>query len=214
MALPSSYLTSFKNVPAMLDAIQQAQAPDRFTVKFLRDLGFASSSDRLFIKMLKTLGLLRESGEPTDAYHEFLDPSLSGKVLAEALREAYADLFQINKDAQKMTSGEVKAKFKTISKGDYSDAVLSKMASTFVNFVKHADFEALGSVDVTVDEPESQAEESSATPKVDTSSHEADSSQRSGRPRLVYNINIHLPTTRDPAVYDALFSSMKKHLGL
>ena len=27
-----------------------------------------------------------------------------------------------------------------------------------------------------------------------------------------YNIQIHLPETRDPAVYDAIFESIKKHL--
>src|SRR4051812_33942538 len=130
MALPSSYLTSFKNLPAILDSIQAAQAPERFTVKFLQDIGYTSAADRLLIKMLKTLGLLRETGEPTQAYHEYLDPSQSGRVLAEGLRSAYSDLFQINKNAQNMAPSEVKAKFKTISQGAYSDDVLGKMANT------------------------------------------------------------------------------------
>ena len=92
--------------------------------------------------MLKTLGLLRESGEPTAAYHEYLDPSQSGRVLAEGLRSAYADLFQINKNAQNMTLADVRAKFKTISQGAHSHDVLGKMANTFLAFAKHADFES------------------------------------------------------------------------
>jgi hypothetical protein len=34
----------------------------------------------------------------------------------------------------------------------------------------------------------------------------------SAKPELHYNIQIHLPESRDPAVYEALFKSLKKHL--
>jgi Family of unknown function (DUF5343) len=212
MALPTSYLTSFKNLSAILDSIQKAQAPNRFTVKFLEDLGYTSSSDRLVIKMLKILGMLRESGEPTPEYHEYLDPSQSGRVLADGLHNAYADLFQINKNAQDMTAAQVRAKFKTISQGAYSDDVLGKMANTFLAFAKHADF---GSTQTsTVTEPLSQNHQG-----LDTSyamlELNPDLAHRPSRPtRLVYEINIHLPATRDPAVYDALFSSLSKHLDI
>ena len=49
MALPTSYLTSVKNLPAILAAIQQAKAPERFTQRFLESLEFKSNSDRLMI---------------------------------------------------------------------------------------------------------------------------------------------------------------------
>src|SRR5205807_10476144 len=61
MALPSAYLTSFKNVDAILAAIQAAQAPPRFTQKFLEGLGFANANDRLFINILKAIGFLNET---------------------------------------------------------------------------------------------------------------------------------------------------------
>lgn len=211
MALPSSYLTSYKNVPAILDSIKAAQAPERFTIKFLQDLGYTSAADRLIIKMLKTLGLLAESGEPTQRYHEFLDPSESGRVLAEALSNAYSDLFQIKRNAQVMSAQDVKAKFKTISQGDYSDAVLSKMANTFVELVKHADFEAITEQPKTSSEDKSPEDTSNEVPINKDTSLAPGSLER--RPmRLVYEVNIQLPTTRDPAVYDALFSALSKHL--
>jgi hypothetical protein len=213
MALPSSYLTSFKNVQAILDSIKGAQAPDRFTVKFLQDLGYTSAADRLMIKMLKTLGLLRESGEPTKAYHEFLDPSQSGGVLADGLLTAYADLFQINKNAQKMGQSEVRAKFKTISQGAYSDDVLGKMANTFLAFAKHADFDAASPA--LAEEVKQQPELQPIRPsEVDGKAPATGSltGKESRSPRLVYEVNIHLPVTRDQAVYDALFSSLAKHL--
>jgi hypothetical protein len=213
MTLPTSYLTSFKNLPSILDSIQKAQAPERFTVKFLQDLGFTSSSDRLVIKMLKTLGLLKESGEPTSEYHEYLDPSQSGEVLADGLRNAYADLFQINKNAQDMTLAQVRAKFKTISQGAYTDDVLGKMANTFLAFAKHADFGSSATADSTrTPLPRSNEENIAPTATPEPQSDTADGQSRSTR--LVYEINIHLPVTRDPAVYDALFSSLAKHLDI
>lgn len=211
MALPTAYLTSFKNVPAILDSIQEAQAPDRFTVKFLQDLGYTSAADRLIIKMLKTLGLLRESGEPTSAYHEYLDPSRSGIVLADGLRNAYADLFQINKNAQNMTNADVRAKFKTISQGAYSDDVLGKMANTFLAFAKHADFDS-SSASTNMSAVVTNENEDAASTAPKRRSGLTDGHPRATR--LVYEINIHLPATRDPAVYDALFSSLSKHLDI
>ena len=46
MALPSAYLTSFKNVDGILAAMQSAQAPGRFTQKFLEGLGFVRGARR------------------------------------------------------------------------------------------------------------------------------------------------------------------------
>jgi hypothetical protein len=65
---------------------------------------FSSAADRLYINVLKALGFLNEKGEPTQRYYEFLDETQSGRVLAEGIREAYADLFQINANAQDMST--------------------------------------------------------------------------------------------------------------
>jgi hypothetical protein len=42
MGLPTSYLTSFKNLGGILAAIQNAQAPKNFTTRFLESLGYKS----------------------------------------------------------------------------------------------------------------------------------------------------------------------------
>lgn len=41
---------------------------------------------------------------------------------------------------------------------------------------------------------------------------EMDASAKLQRTQLHYNIQIHLPESRDQAVYDAIFKSLKKHL--
>lgn len=50
MSLTMSYLTSVKNVESIFNSIIGAKAPERFTTKFLEDLGFKSSTDRLLLE--------------------------------------------------------------------------------------------------------------------------------------------------------------------
>jgi hypothetical protein len=57
MALPTSYLTSLKNLGGILNSIVGAQAPEKFTTRFLESLGYSSATDRLVIGVLKSLGL-------------------------------------------------------------------------------------------------------------------------------------------------------------
>lgn len=211
MALPSAYLTSFKNAPDIFRAIQGAQAPDRFTQKFLEGLGFPSSNDRTMINVLKALGFLDDSGVPQRRYHEFLDQTRSGLVLAEGIRAAYADLFKINKNAHAMTTADVKNKMKTLSEGAFTERVLSQMAGTFTTLVKEADFSAPPTDQgLNGDSGDARDIPPDVPPREEASARGAGDGLRFGS--LAYNINIVLPESRDPAVYDALFRALREHL--
>lgn len=210
MGLPGAYLTSFKNTASILQAIQAAQAPSRFTQKFLEGLGFANSNDRAIINVLKALGFLDDSGVPTTRYHRFLDQTQSALVLAEGIREAYEDLFRINRSAHEMAQADIKNKMKTLSEGAYTDRVLTQMAGTFTTLVKSADFSTT----------QTGAESAASAPSTPFGSpDEADSpaldlaDARGGPPfaSLAYNLNIQLPETRDPAVYNAIFKALREH---
>lgn len=121
MSLTNSYLTSTKNFDAIMNSILSARAPERFTNKFLEDLGFKSSNDRLITGVLKGVGFLSETGEPTQRYYAFLDQTQSKKILAIGIQEAYEDLFNLRRDAQNMSQDEVKNKLKTLTQGQKGD---------------------------------------------------------------------------------------------
>ena len=134
MALPTSYMTgSFTKIPQYFDTMLTAKAPDKFTTKFMADLGFTSSNDRQFVNVLKAIGFLDDSGTPTERYFKFLDQSFSKQMVAEGIKEAYADLFALNTSANKMTKAEVEGKFKTLTNGSKENATIGHMASTFIN---------------------------------------------------------------------------------
>ena len=205
MALPTSYLTTVKNLDGILAAIQGAQAPEKFTQAFLESLEFKSTNDRLIIGVLKMLGFIDDSGRPKDRYFRYLDQTQSAKVLAEGIRDAYQDLFKVNTKAHELTKQEVINKFKTLGQGQISDAVLDKMAMTFTALVKLADFQSPPASPTTTQTQDSGKSEESSDKAVS-----AHAGIKLGG--LVYNIQIVLPESRDPAVYDALFGSLRRHL--
>jgi hypothetical protein len=205
MALANTYLTQVKNLGAILESIRGAQAPERFTAKFLENLGFKSTNDRLIIPVLKALGFIDESGAPKQRYFRFLDQEFHRQVLAEGIREAYGDLFALNTSANQMGQTWVKNKLKTLTQGAKSEAVLVKMAMTFTALSKYADFSA---------SPPAKAEELKTTiPQPKT--QETERIPETGRTRplsLAYNIHVELPAVRDQAVYDAIFRSLRENL--
>lgn len=217
MGLPTSYLTSLKNLTGILEAIKSAQAPKRFTTRFLESLDFKSTTDRLVISVLKSLGFLSaDTATPTERYYRFLDQTQSGIVLAEGIKEAYSDLFQVNIQAHKMSRTQVVNKLKTLTQGQYSGGVLSNMGSTFAALCKLADFETKRA-EVPSEENESPAE------KPKEKERDSDELEGEAKPEFIrgntkslgglhYNIQLILPESRDPKVYDALFRSLNKHL--
>lgn len=220
MALPTSYLTSSKNLTAILTAMQQAKAPERFTVRFLESLGFKSNSDRLIIGVLKALGFLDDQGKPTEKYFEYLDQTQSRKVMAEAIEEAYKDLFEINTAAYKLDRSEIKNKFKTLSQGQYGESVIDKMAATFSALVALADFISNPRKKTSSQVPKDEAPivTNRAADNVNRTAENNDTPRTTERHTpiswggLHYNIQIILPESRDPKVYDALFRSLREHL--
>lgn len=211
MALPTSYMTgSFTKIPQYFDTLLTAKAPDKFTVKFMADLGYTSSNDRQFVNVLKAIGFIDEGGTPTTRYYHFLDQSNAKLVVAEGIREAYADLFMLNTSANKLTKDEVMGKFKTLTNGSKENATIGHMASTFINLCAYADWtQVKQAVEAT-----SQHITGEKLPPVAETAKSEQFVTSGGLFDLNYNIHIHLPVTRDEGVYDALFASLAKHINM
>lgn len=208
MALTQAYLVTTKNLESMINSLVNAKAPERMTNKFLEDLGFKSSNDRLYVGIFKALGLIDSNGVPTQRYFELLDQSQTGFVLAQGIQEAYEDLFNLRKDAQNLSVDEVKNKFKTITQGQKSDNVLLLMANTFKALCDLADWKKPNTAKpLDKQEPTENNQSADAEKRISTESKKPDS-----RMDLCYNIQIHLPETTNIAVYDAIFQSLKKHI--
>ena len=213
MAVTNTYLVSTKNLSEVLAALRDAQPPKKFTMKFLQDLGFKSTNDRLYISLLKGLGFLNPDGVPTDRYFAYLDRDRSSAELAAGMRDAYEDLFQLNKEANRQPVSWVQQKLRTLTRGEKTDSVLKKMAMTFVALCKHADFAT--KVFTKIEPAEKQTEppkEPAAGPTREGETVLPSGERAQKLPDLCYSIHIELPATRDMAVYDAIFRSLKEHI--
>ena len=211
------YLMTTKNLGSFLQSIVNAQAPQKFTTNFLIQLGFKSTSDRLLIQVLKGLSFLDSNGVPTDRYFQFLDKSQSKYILSDAIKEAYADLFQVNIKANELSVADVKNKLKTIFQGKKSEEIFQKMSKTFKELCDNADFTQTANTNIIKQEPKIEIKEEKYPnqnyniPNYD-SQNLSSLVNKSINTELHYNIQIHLPETKEIAVYDAIFESLKKHL--
>jgi len=209
MSLPNSYTTKPGMIPDYFEAILNAEAPQRFINQFLVNLDFKSTNDRMLIGILKELEFIDVDGTPKQRYYDFLDRTQSKIILANAIKDAYSDLFTINKEAYKMSTEEVKNKFRTLYAGTKSEDTLQRIASTFTALCEYADFTSTIKNDVPITKIE----------KIDENKMNNDNQQEKNASSsiklnsLQYHINIVLPESRDQAVYDAIFKSLRDHLG-
>lgn len=146
---------------------------------------------------MKALGFLTPDGQPTQRYNDYRDHSRSERVLGEAIKEAYSDLFLIKSSPTESDKEAIKGKFKSYHNATDNTAQL--MTKTFYSLLPMADISGDGATsEVPVEPPADSA------PMVEKSGSIATG--------LHYNIQIHLPPTKDIEVYNAIFKSLRMHL--
>ncbi|HEX3741578.1 MAG TPA: DUF5343 domain-containing protein [Terriglobales bacterium] len=206
MALSSNYVQVYGQLGDFFRRISEGQAPDKFTRQYLRDLGFGSSNFRAVIPLLKTLGFLTDDGTPTRRYLEYRNTAKSRSVMGEALKEAYSDLFTIKEKPTDADRELIEGKFRSVHN---ATAVTSRlMASTFYALLGLADIDAKTDEEKRRKETDEQLQVAIPPP----SGNETAREPRAPGTSLHYNIQIHLPATKDVEVYNAIFKSLKGHL--
>lgn len=205
--LISRYMTSVKNLGAILQKIIEGAAPGKFTLAHLKGLGFASSNDVGVLALLKDLSFLTADGVPTARYHNFRDRTQSSRILGEAIRDAYGDLFLINENLSEKDRSAVEGKFKQVH--NVTDRIAAEQAKTFFALLRMADLKA-GDKAIPIDDQSSNVVRTPSPPAPVAPVPE--SLPRVTLGGLRYNIEIHLPATKDIEVFNAIFKSLKEHL--
>ncbi|MEP5612315.1 MAG: DUF5343 domain-containing protein [Cyclobacteriaceae bacterium] len=207
MALPTSYTQAYSSIGEFFNRIRDAQAPDKFTQQILKDWGYKSNNHRVFIPLLKSLGFLSSEGTPTQRYHEYRDHSKSREIMANAIKEAYGDIFLIKAHPTSGDKALIQGKFKSYHNA--SENVAKLHTSTFYALLGLADLKVK-----TKNEPvKAESVESSSEPApIEQNNHSNVVDLPASKVGLHYNIQIHLPATKDVEVYNAIFKSLKEHL--
>lgn len=206
MALPATYTQAHTQLGDFFNKIRDAQAPDKFTLQLLKDLGYVSSNHRAFLPILKALGFLSADGSPTQRYKDYRNHSASKAVMGEALKEAYSDIFLIKAKPTAADKALIEGKFKSFH--NTSDVVANLMTKTFYSLLDLAELPNDAEPKIKQKSEVKYREEG----EDETDDDKAGKSRKSSNVGLHYNIQIHLPATKDVEVYNAIFKSLKDHL--
>lgn len=203
-----AYMHSVKNLKPMFERIQGAGTPPKFTLEFLKSLGYGSSTDRPVIGVMKALKFLNNDGTPTERYNEYRNSTLSGRAVAAGLRDGWTDLFMADQKANEKASAQLTELFKSVSgKGE---AVAKKMATTFKTLCEMADWTTASipevAPDATSEPPVDVVTTPSTTPDMGAVIRAATGLS------LHHDVHLHLPSTSDVSVYTAIFRALKAEL--
>ncbi|MGN6189002.1 MAG: DUF5343 domain-containing protein [Conexibacter sp.] len=196
------YVQAYGNITKVLEKIQAASTPDRFTQDFLATkLGLRGGAAKPVLPFLKRTGFLAPDGAPTDLYRRFRNGSSRGAAAADAMRRGFGPLYEVNEYAHDIRDDrELRGLIVQVTGSEDSSSVVRAIMGSFKALRDFADFEASG-------EPEEE----------EPTEHRDDGQDRGTKPlshgiALGYTINLHLPATSDIAVFNAIFKSLREHI--
>lgn len=201
------YMVAPGSIPRIMAKIQEARRPERFTQDFLETmLGFASSAARPIIPLLKRIGFLNPDGTPTRLYDQFRNPDTSGSAVAEGLKIGYKELYDRNEFAHALTREKLNSLVIEMTGAEKDNRVAQAITATFWTLKELADFDSkipLRPSPSSAPEPRPEAAASQ--------SRVADQARAVGF-NVAYTINLNLPETTNPEVFNAIFRALKDNL--
>lgn len=210
--MPDSYPYTISNnkISAVFAKIREAARPERLSQQVLKHWGFTGSNDRAFIPVLRGLHFIDENGAPTELYGKLKGDTNWQELLGEQIRQLYSDLFATNVNINSAPDAEVKGAMSRITGKDAS--TVARYFNTFKALATLAKFDGKLAADVQTKDPDVQEGEEVVRTDSKQNPIDVDSSVRTNS--FHYNIQIHLPATSDISVYNAIFKSLKEHLGV
>lgn len=201
------YMSSPGSIPKILNKIIEASVPENFNGDFLgTKLGFPGGNQRTFISWAKKCGLLNADGTPTQIYKNFRNPDYRGAAMANALKVGYEELFTRNAYAQDLATKELTKLVCEITGKPHDNHTVKVIVRSFNNAKDFADFEAK--------KPATKVEAKPKQKENTQANNQEPNIPNTVKPKLGlnYTINLVLPKTDDPAIYDAIFKSLKDNL--
>ena len=205
------YMLSTGLIPKILEKIQNARRPERFTQDFLETkLGHSGGSARSIIPLLKRMGFLGSDGVPTFLYDQFRNPETQGGAVAEGMRKAFNELFARNEYVYDLAREKLTGQVVETTGRAKSDSSTRAIVGTFLALNELADFEVEAPGHTTPKPtfegfpPAHPPTGVQATPPI-TNSDDV-------KLTVGYTINLNLPETNDPEVFNAIFKALRDNL--
>lgn len=196
-----SYTTTPGKLKTALENLINAERPEIFNKDFVETyLGVTGGSASPIPNILKRTGFISSDGRPNDLYGKFQSESGRAGSALEGLKRGFAELFKKNVYAHSLPEDKVRDILVEITGLKRADPVLSQIYGTFDAFRSFIPEKFVPSDSSKVEEHQNQ--------DIEKNQRELASSNFG----LSYHINIVLPETKDIAVFNAIFQSLKQNL--
>lgn len=203
------YITSPGNIDKAFTGIKSAAVPPKVTQDFVKTiLKIPGGSGDQMTTYLKKIGFTAPTGEPSELYRKYRNPTSSGAAVAAALRSAYAPLYRRNEFLHEVPD-EALIGLIVEETGQPAESNTVRLTYNCIKHLKsHAKFSDsdANQETVAVEAPPKTAHQT-ALPAPEVPSRPSGFGLNLG-----YTINLNLPATARPEVFDAIFTSLKKHL--
>ena len=203
------YVTATGNVEKALKGIKAAATPESVSQDFVKTiLGIKGGSGNQMTAYLKKIGFATADGLPTDLYKKFRNSATEGWAAAQALKIGYAPLYVRNEYMHRLSDVDLRGLIMEETGLEGDSGLIPLIIACIKQLRKFAKWDA-APLEEGPDKPTENATsfntlslQGPATPPA---------SQRLGL-NLAYTINLNLPATSDPAVFNAIFRALKENL--
>lgn len=204
------YITNYGSIKTVLDKAISAARPDRLTQDYLANVfNLQGGSFKAVLPILRRVGLIAADGTPTDLYTKFRSESGRPEAVYNALKIGFPELFRRSENVYAASEAKVTDLIAEITGLTKDDPIVKAIRGTFKIFASYLPngFSPGEMAPAARDEPERHAEKT----RVDTGSAalEAHSNAPWG---LAYHINLVLPESKDPEVFNTIFKSLRDNL--
>jgi len=192
------YMQYSARLKKFLNKIQTINVPEKLTCNYLVKLGFRSASDKKIVSIMKALGFISPDKIPTQRWRDYRIKEKAKYVLAEGIREHYAELYKMSPTVHDVNNRELNNFFK--GETDLGDATINYMISTFNALKELADFEAeKPAPEEEIEEAKREITEEKKFPTLEI-------------PSIQINTHIHLSPEATLEQIDKIFESIAKYI--
>lgn len=205
------YVTAVGNIEKAFKGIKTAATPESVSQDFVKTiLGIKGGSGNQMTAYLKKIGFAAADGAPTDLYKKFRNPATEGWAAAQALKIGYAPLYTRNEYMHRLSDEELKGLIYEETGAGQDSGSVPLILSSIKQIKKFAKWDS-----VPIEERAERADpehESSPAVRASLVNGSAGMATQGFGLNLGYTINLNLPATSDPAVFNAIFRALKEHL--
>lgn len=197
-----SYTATPGKLKTVLSNLITAERPEVFNKDFIETyLGVSGGSASPIPSILKRLGFIGSDGRPTELYAKFQTDGARPEATLEGLKRGFTELFKKNVFAHSLPEEKVKDLLVEITGLKKNEPVMAQIYGTFDAFRSFIPAKFVPPVGDERQGPDQEIPDDGRGGKAEV-----------GALGLSYHINIVLPETKDVAVFNAIFQSLKQNL--